>query len=404
MPSPRPRITNSAFFRLVLALLVGTLCFLISLFRLTWRGVEASDFSFPLRGAARLRAGLNPYHDASVGLFRPYPFQTGFPYPLPAAVLVLPFTLVGGSQARLVAGPPSFSAAARSEAGAIRHEPNPATRARRLAAWERKYAMSPVMRSDWRRPALAGALFVGVASALLAAGLLFSSRASPWYWGLFFSPAYWVALGVGQWSPLLVAGHFLVPLLFIGLAKPTIALPLLVHTLETRPCTRRQLVWLLGLSAALLVVSFALLPSWPAQWVEAVRAQTEKPYFSPFLSRPGFVLLPFALWQLRQRGGKLLCGMGLVPQHSFFYDSLPLLLLPRSTKQMVALLACQWLGYGGAFWLVDGGGFLPRPNLPPQFGTDAIFMVSLWFYAPAVALLWWQARQDRRASGKTSGS
>ncbi len=246
---------------------------------------------------------------------------------------------------------------------------------------------------------------MGVSGALLAASLLFCADFAPWKLGILLSPAFHVALNVGQWAPLLTAGAGFFALLGLGVAKPTIALPLLLHALEKKR-SRREWVGLLTLAGLLLAISFALLPSWPRDWLAAVRAQTEQPYSSPFLHGVGWLLLLLALPKVRKPGGKLLLGMGLVPQHLFFYDTLPLMLVPRNARQMAALLGAQWLGFAWVFLFFGINPLAFPADLPFGLFQACPVLMQLFFYAPALALLWWQGRaaQEGKSSSIRSGA
>ena len=385
--------------KIALSLFLGAVCFAVSWFQLAQRDAEGSDFSFPLRAGARLRAGLNPYRDPSVNKTRRFPFQTPFPSPLPAAVLAWPFHLFAGPDARSIQGPPWNTPDAERARRALERGDR-ATYPARLRAWRAAYPLPP----EWRgplSPALAGAVFMGVSAAMLAASLLFSSEFAPWKLGVLLSPAFYVALNVGQWGPLLTAGAGFFALLGFGVAKPTIALPLLLHALE-RKRTKHEWAGMLALAGLLLALSFALLPTWPHDWIAAVRAQTEQPYSSPFLNGFGWLLLLLALPKVRKPGGKLLLGMGLVPQHLFFYDTLPLMLVPRSARQMTALLGAQWLGFASLFLLFGLNPLNFPADLPPGLPQLCPLVVQLFFYTPALALLWWQNRASAQEGSSSS--
>ena len=125
------------------------------------------DFLWALRGARDLLAGRNPYV---------YPFSPdAIPYPLPAALIGLPF-------ARLP--------------------------------------------DDW-----AAACFFALSSGLLAYML---ARRGAWRLLVFCSPSYLMALWFAQWTPLLVAMAFYPGLLCLLLVKPQTGLPLALTGRRTR--------------------------------------------------------------------------------------------------------------------------------------------------------------------------
>jgi hypothetical protein len=125
----------------------------------------AKDFTYPWRAARALLAGHNPY--AVIVPTGPYPFESRFPYPLPAAFAALPVAAL---------------------------------------------------------PAAAGAaLFVAVSCGLLAWAW---GREGMWRFWAFCSAPLVMVLALGQWSPLLMAGALLPPLGFAMAFKPTLGLAL----------------------------------------------------------------------------------------------------------------------------------------------------------------------------------
>jgi hypothetical protein len=123
----------------------------------------AKDFSYPWRAARALLNGQNPYEVMqAVGA---YPFNAGFFYPLPAALVATP--------------------------------------------------LAPL------RPELAGAVFVGLSAAVLAWAVL---RDCPYRLPLFLSAPFVQAAILGQWSPIMMAAALMPTLQFLGAAKPTVGL------------------------------------------------------------------------------------------------------------------------------------------------------------------------------------
>jgi hypothetical protein len=149
----------------------------------------ARDFTYPWRAARALLAGHNPYE--VIVPAQHYPYESRFPYPLPAAVAVLPF-------AGLAAVP-------------------------------------------------AAALFTGLSSGLLAWA---TAGEGTWRFWTFLSAPLWLVLQLGQWSPLLMAGA-LIPTLGFALAlKPTLGLALFAW----RPSWRAAIAGLLLCAACFLLV------------------------------------------------------------------------------------------------------------------------------------------------------
>lgn len=123
----------------------------------------AKDFSYPWRAARALLNGQNPYD--VIQAVGDYPFNAGFFYPLPAALVAAP--------------------------------------------------VSPL------RPEIAGALFIGLSAALLGWAVL---RDCPFRLPLFLSAPFVQAAILGQWSPILTAAALMPTLQFLAAAKPTVGL------------------------------------------------------------------------------------------------------------------------------------------------------------------------------------
>lgn len=125
-----------------------------------------ADFTWAHRAAQALLSGENPYANTPPGTV---------PYPLPAALLALPFV------------------------------PFP--------------------------PELAAALFFGISSGLLALGLI---RNNPERLLIFLAYPYWAALITAQWTPLLMCTAFFPVAYALLLAKPQIGAPIaLTHISRT---------------------------------------------------------------------------------------------------------------------------------------------------------------------------
>lgn len=235
----------------------------------------AKDFTYPWRAARALVDGLDPYV-----VIRPtghYPYESPFPYPLPAAFAALPFA--------------------------------------------------------WLVPTVAGALFYGISAALMAWAL---GRDGLWRFWAFASAPFAMATVLAQWSPLLVAAALLTPLAWALACKPTLGAALFAY----RPTPRAAL-----LVAAVVAVSLAVQPRWPAEWLDAVRHVERHP--APVLRPFGFIAL-FALLRWRTPEGRLVAAMACVPQNLYFYDQLPLWLVPRNGREAFAMSALSWVALGAA--------------------------------------------------------
>lgn len=264
----------------------------------------AKDFSYPWRAARALLAGDNPYE--VIRAVGEYPFNSGLMYPLPAALVAMPFSQL--------------------------------------------------------RPEIAGALFVGVSSALLGWAML---RDCPHRLPLFVSAPFIQAVILGQWSPLLTAAALLPTLQFLAAAKPTVGLAAWMY----QP-SRRAVIG----GVILVALSFLVLPSWLGDWREAIGSTSK--YRGPATTLLGcFLLLGLLRW--RRREGRLFVAMSLIPQLPVFYDALILWLIPSTLWRSLALSAASWVGY--LAWY-------PSRASPMQNEIAFPFLVFT-IYLPALILL-----------------
>lgn len=178
----------------------------------------------------------------------------------------------------------------------------------------------------------AAVLFVALSS-FFAVYFLWSHRAIGLH--AFLSPVFVVAIAAAQWSPFVVAA-LLAPGVGQGLLvlKPTVGLAVFAY----RPTWKGAFG-----GALLLIVATALVPSWPLDWYHVARG-------SPFAHSAAFLLplgplLVLAALRWRRPEARLLLAMALVPHTLFWYDELPLWLIPASRREALNLTWCSWAGY-----------------------------------------------------------
>lgn len=214
---------------------------------------------------------------------------------------------------------------------------------------------------DWAR-----ALFAGVGTALLAYAV---TRRHWWPLALFLSGAYWNALLLNQWSPILTAAVLLGAVSAILIAKPTIGLALWVAWPSRAAAVA---------GFALLAISFVLLPDWPWRWYAAIQRGTHllAPVQRPF----GWILL-LAWLRWKRPEARLLGTLALLPQTLFWNELLPLVVLvPRTFRQMtVVVLASLW-GFGLSWALVESSTLAERLTLYWPF-------ILLFGYLPPLVLI-----------------
>jgi hypothetical protein len=212
----------------------------------------------------------------------------------------------------------------------------------------------------WLPLAIAAGVAVGISAAVLAAVV------PSWRWPLFASSAFVVAANQGQWSPLIVVGALVPAAGFLATLKPNLGLAGFAY----RP-TARGIV-LAGLA---LLLSVAVLPTWPWDWLRNLR--TLEGHAPPLFTLSGSFLW-LALLRWRTPEARLLLAMAAVPQLLFFADQLPLWLIPRTRSQTTLLSGLSLLGYG-LFYLTLGQGDRYVPAAEP--------FVLGFIYLPALALV-----------------
>lgn len=218
----------------------------------------------------------------------------------------------------------------------------------------------------WLPRELAGGLFFGISSGILAFGL---TRHGYTRLLIFLAYPYWASLVTVQWPPLIAAVGLFPALLPVVLAKPQIGLPVALTHL-----TRRGVI----LTVLLFGISLAISPTWPLRWLANTRGYQ---YFIPMFVIPGPLLL-FALARRRDPDSHLLLLTALVPQR-WFYDTFILWLIPKSRSEILATVALSW-GAGMWRWFVI-------PHTMAQVGMWTV----LCMYLPMLGVVWLRGRFAR---------
>jgi hypothetical protein len=153
------------------------------------------------------------------------------------------------------------------------------------------------------------------------------------FWPLFMflsAPAVRLADSVQVWPPIFTAAAFWAPGLGLLAAKPNFALPIVAFQTRLRSVVIGAIVGI-----AIVGLSFVLDPHWLARWIAIVRRSPPSAQFRPPMLRAAGCFLVLSALRWRRPEGRLLFCMALVPQTAYFYDQLPLLLIPGTRREMV---------------------------------------------------------------------
>jgi hypothetical protein len=182
----------------------------------------------------------------------------------------------------------------------------------------------------WLPGSVAGGVFYGTSSALMAFGL---TRHGYQKLFVFLAYPFWAGTLTAQWTPLLFASALFPLLLPATMAKPQIGFPIALTRLSKTG---------IGACAVLLAVSFAVLPRWPWLWIAHFG---EYQRFIPLLVLPGPLLL-LALLRYRDKDAIFLLLAAAMPQR-WFYDTLILWLIPQTRRQILWTVLISW---GAGIW------------------------------------------------------
>lgn len=180
----------------------------------------------------------------------------------------------------------------------------------------------------WLPMRVAASVGVGASCGFLAFAV---TRAAFWPLLMFLSsPAVRLADSVQIWPPMFTAAAFWAPALGLLAAKPNFTLPIVAFQTRLRSVVIGALVGI-----AIVALSFVVDPHWLARWIAIVRHSPPSAQFRPPMLRAVGCFLALSALRWRRPEGRLLFCMALVPQTAYFYDQLPLLLVPGSRREMV---------------------------------------------------------------------
>jgi hypothetical protein len=151
------------------------------------------------------------------------------------------------------------------------------------------------------------------------------------------SGAYLQAMSLLQWSPLMACALLAPAFAWVAAAKPNAGLQVIAAARDVRALR----MYVAG-SLIALALSFALVPSWPGEWITAIRSA---PHVRPYILRPGGALLLLSVLRWRRPEARYLFALALVPTSTGPADSLILFTFPHSLRQGLALALLTHAAY-----------------------------------------------------------
>jgi hypothetical protein len=135
-------------------------------------------------------------------------------------------------------------------------------------------------------------------------------------------------------------------------------------------------------------LALILLPSWPIEWLQVMRSLEGHP--PPMLILPLGPLLLLSVLRWRKPEGRLLLVSAILPQFLFFYDQLPLWLIPRSLPASLVYTGLSWVAY-----------FAWRSRELDQLTGEILRQPSQYIlaliYLPALLLVLWPRGEEALA-------
>jgi hypothetical protein len=228
-------------------------------------------------------------------------------------------------------------------------------------------AVLPLVPLTPLRADFAGAIFFGCSAALLA---WFVTKRDFWRVHIFASAPFVLATTVGQYTPLVLLAALIPAAGGLATFKPNIGLAVLAY----RPS------WTALVSCLVVgLLSLLVIPRWPFEWLHIIRydVTTSHYHLAPWRAPFGWILL-LAVVAWRRPEGRLLLAMSLLPQLLFFYDQLPLWLVPQTRSQSILLTASSQIAMIVWFLFKEVGDSIVLSAFP--------FVLAL-IYLPALAIL-----------------
>ena len=213
----------------------------------------------------------------------------------------------------------------------------------------------------WLSPDNAAIAFVACSAALLGFAL---TRDGFDRVPLLLSVSFFAAAQFAQSTPLILALALIPATRALSMLKPNIG----VAIFAWQPSLKNVM-----LASLIFIIPTVLWPSWPRSWYISVHSSPA--HHAPALTGVGaLALLSILRW--RRPEGRLLFAMSVLPHGLYFYDELPLWLVPQTRREAMALTLTSWLGWLG--WNIAS----PGPRVP-----DSAPWAVAALYLPALVML-----------------
>jgi hypothetical protein len=216
---------------------------------------------------------------------------------------------------------------------------------------------------------LASTAFVFVSALLLAWGV----TRDGWHrLPMFPSIAYLTCASLGQWSIIMTAAVYLPVIAAIASIKPQSSIPVLASSTD-----RRHWIAAVAGSAVVLLASFVLLPSWPADWMSQVRKSAD--FTAPIKGFAGpAVLLCLLRW--RRPEAWLVLVAASLPQTWPPYNGLILMTVAFTYREMATLSLVSSFS-----WVILALATSPATKAEEQQYQSIVLILSS--YIPATILI-----------------
>ena len=173
--------------------------------------------------------------------------------------------------------------------------------------------------------AIATLIFVWLSTAILVYG----ATRDGWYrMPMFISSAFVYASRRGQWSPALVSAWFLPWMGWVLAAKPNIGLAIFASAPSVR-----MMKWSIIGGVVLGTIGLILLPTWPGDWLAHL---SDARHIASPVTQPGGIFVLLALLRWRRPEARLLVALACVPHTMYWYDLLPLMVIPATIGESMA--------------------------------------------------------------------